>query len=715
MIENHWVNSIESHPILDWKNETKETIKDSNHSCKSLLSYQNGDVYITNNHKIRTCNLRDFKRSLEDKTQPTYKNLVTSDTKFDQTLINQSGSILALYNENEISVAVLKSDMNSNSSITCNTVYVGEKYYSKDSYVKIVKVLWHPLSAKSSHLMVLTSNGMLRMFNVLVDLEEPEQCFSLCQKDTPGKIGGKAFGLNVEKYHARTFTLGTFNSVKDGWSIVTVYGLLESGDLVSICPVLPNDSRISLDWVKETIATTTSEWNLSNKEDSVIASNFYWALKWLTDIQENYHPERSVIRPLQDREPLRSAPWNIEPESVYGLEKFGIPVQLSVTHTAISPIITLAFDSGNLVLGLVMQTVLPVWVTDKSQFEIIYSLTVHEVITVSSGFSSNIDLYCDRHLVDTIFYRSANGIYQIQLDIGRYLDESQLIDVEKPLASVRQLIDTGNDVITGFQIISDLTLGPSYICLVSTGQLIADLIFKVHNQQKAVQTVDPKNVKTLSDFDYSALDCVAKMSTLSTKSKPYPEFIDKESFKKVGENIVETRKKIQIIVSGFAKLKQRVEELENAQTSQAETTVKVEEQILRLKTKSTEVTKRFKELKSRNEIQYQRITTILEILYDLTQPKLSSQEIKWFKEMTMMNNEFENHHKPTVEHLKKRIASIDTTEEKDNQFEIVLGTQQVRDVQRNLKEESEELKSLTKRIATMNLMVDNLLAQNENK
>ncbi|KAJ2995071.1 putative 28S rRNA (cytosine-C(5))-methyltransferase [Globomyces sp. JEL0801] len=422
--------------------------------------------------------------------------------------------------------------------------------------------------------------------------------------------------------------------------------------------------------------------------------------------------ERSVIRPLQDREPLRSAPWNIEPESVYGLEKFGIPVQLSVTHTAISPIITLAFDSGNLVLGLVMQTVLPVWVTDKSQFEIIYSLTVHEVITVSSGFSSNIDLYCDRHLVDTIFYRSTNGIYQIQLDIGRYLDESQLIDVEKPLASVRQLIDTGNDVITGFQIISDLTLGPSYICLVSTGQLIADLIFKVHNQQKAVQTVDPKNVKTLSDFDYSALDCVAKMSTLSTKSKPYPEFIDKESFKKVGENIVETRKKIQIIVSGFAKLKQRVEELENAQTSQAETTVKVEEQILRLKTKSTEVTKRFKELKSRNEIQYQRITTILEILYDLTQPKLSSQEIKWFQEMTMMNNEFENHHKPT---LKKRIAGIDTTEEKDNQFEIVLGTQQVRDVQRNLKEESEELKSLTKRIATMNLMVDNLLAQNENK
>lgn len=42
---------------------------------------------------------------------------------------------------------------------------------------RIVKVAWHPLSATNSHLLVLSSNGILRMFNVSVDLEEAEQTY----------------------------------------------------------------------------------------------------------------------------------------------------------------------------------------------------------------------------------------------------------------------------------------------------------------------------------------------------------------------------------------------------------------------------------------------------------------------------------------------------------------------------------------------------------
>jgi hypothetical protein len=47
---------------------------------------------------------------------------------------------------------------------------VGLKYFKVS---KIIQIEWHPLS--DSHLMVLTSNGILRMFNVEKDIEDPEQ------------------------------------------------------------------------------------------------------------------------------------------------------------------------------------------------------------------------------------------------------------------------------------------------------------------------------------------------------------------------------------------------------------------------------------------------------------------------------------------------------------------------------------------------------------
>ena len=71
--------------------------------------------------------------------------------------------------------STIAQSINGGNTSSTNCWFVGSTIYSKPDNGKICKILWHPLSSTNSHLLVLSSNGILRMFNLAQDIEEPEQ------------------------------------------------------------------------------------------------------------------------------------------------------------------------------------------------------------------------------------------------------------------------------------------------------------------------------------------------------------------------------------------------------------------------------------------------------------------------------------------------------------------------------------------------------------
>ncbi|KAJ3358921.1 hypothetical protein HDU91_005064 [Kappamyces sp. JEL0680] len=180
---------------------------------------------------------------------------------------------------------------------------IGPKCFASDSkFFSIVQAAWHPLSATSSHLLILTSNGILRMFNVSVDVDEPEQ-WQVTRSDTFGTAepSRKGFGPNMEEYEAVGFSLGALHD-GGGWGCLTVTAVLASGDTVGVCPVLPNEASLSIDWLRGTLEATTTEWKAAETDqtDSRQLGKYYWMKRYLEELMDCHRDASSVYyRPLR--------------------------------------------------------------------------------------------------------------------------------------------------------------------------------------------------------------------------------------------------------------------------------------------------------------------------------------------------------------------------------------------------------------------------------
>ncbi|KAJ1798138.1 hypothetical protein LPJ59_002694, partial [Coemansia sp. RSA 2399] len=152
--------------------------------------------------------------------------------------------------------------------------------------MRVVDVLWHHLSASDSHLLVLHATGTIKIFDVSEDLDSPEQIVSLFGAK---EAGSSAFAMS----HAVSFCLGSNTSA--GWSRVTVFVLTNTGDLYSLCPVLPRRCCIEREWLEgllESAELDVREWQAEEYEASERVytppelANARAAVKWLEQVLE---------------------------------------------------------------------------------------------------------------------------------------------------------------------------------------------------------------------------------------------------------------------------------------------------------------------------------------------------------------------------------------------------------------------------------------------
>ncbi|KAK9124483.1 hypothetical protein Sjap_014085 [Stephania japonica] len=149
--------------------------------------------------------------------------------------INRNGSALLISGSEGLRVMYLfgKTSAKDN-AIICKTISVGSKiYFEKTSPIRTIQASWHPYS--ETHLGVLSSDSVFRLFDLSSNLEKAEQEFYL-QPVEPGKCS------NAASICAVGFSFGGEHL----WDRFTVFFLFSDGSIYLLCPIVPFGRLVQL-------------------------------------------------------------------------------------------------------------------------------------------------------------------------------------------------------------------------------------------------------------------------------------------------------------------------------------------------------------------------------------------------------------------------------------------------------------------------------------
>ncbi|KAG6837957.1 hypothetical protein H0H93_008351 [Arthromyces matolae] len=117
------------------------------------------------------------------------------------------------------------------------SVQVGQFYHSTNSAAPIAKIEWHPWGEAGSTLMVMTTDGKLREYDISTDTDEPQQILSFF----PDRKTNSIIASDNSEREISSFTLGKGRA---DWGPLTLYAVTKSGDVYSICPYLPQNASL---------------------------------------------------------------------------------------------------------------------------------------------------------------------------------------------------------------------------------------------------------------------------------------------------------------------------------------------------------------------------------------------------------------------------------------------------------------------------------------
>lgn len=108
----------------------------------------------------------------------------------------------------------------------------------------MAQVLWHPLGANSSSLLVLTNDSILREYSINEDVEEPAQTLSFSNKSLAERsaAGGRRGGFSSDDLDEETAVGLCTGAGEADWGPLTLFGLMANGDIKALCPFLPKKS-----------------------------------------------------------------------------------------------------------------------------------------------------------------------------------------------------------------------------------------------------------------------------------------------------------------------------------------------------------------------------------------------------------------------------------------------------------------------------------------
>ncbi|KAF9008902.1 hypothetical protein BDQ17DRAFT_1349165 [Cyathus striatus] len=284
------------------------------HSFTSLDPAHDGPLPQEDARQIRITSLTDAR--LHNTSPKTYKTLHTPNIQFEihQIALNPTGKLLAVAGAFQVAVVVLPRTGFTrlvSETIDSKSLQVGQFYHSAANSAPIAKVDWHPWGEAGSTLLVMTIDGKLREYDISVDSEEPQQVLSFVSERK-----SKSFvAEDPAEREAASFVLGKGRA---DWGPLTMYAVMRSGDIYSICPYVPQNASIPSSYIRslecfiaakqEFLAQGSSSSSFSTKNLSLI---YDYQQKYVSSLVKQLPP--NTIFPSPSRSVLIHPPTSIKP------------------------------------------------------------------------------------------------------------------------------------------------------------------------------------------------------------------------------------------------------------------------------------------------------------------------------------------------------------------------------------------------------------------
>ncbi|KAJ3550617.1 hypothetical protein NMY22_g347 [Coprinellus aureogranulatus] len=201
--------------------------------------------------------------------------------------LNPNGKLLAVAGARQVAVVVMPRAGYSRlipDLVECKAVHVGQFYHASEDSSPVAKIDWHPWGEAGSTLLIMTIDGKFREYDISVDTEEPQQVLSF--------VPPKKSSFAVEDESEREVTSFTLGKGRADWGPLTVYALMKSGDIYSVCPYLPQNAAIPTAYVHSLECFISAKQEYLSQESSSSDSR----LSTLYDYQSKY--VNSLIKQL---------------------------------------------------------------------------------------------------------------------------------------------------------------------------------------------------------------------------------------------------------------------------------------------------------------------------------------------------------------------------------------------------------------------------------
>ncbi|KNC87536.1 hypothetical protein SARC_00360 [Sphaeroforma arctica JP610] len=290
-------------------------------------------------------------------------------------------------------------------------ICIGRRLHKNLPHVTIRSAQWHTLSRHGGHVLVLTSDGYVRLYNlarVLRDEYTKQAYIDECEMEVAVCTGNDTRSVV-------SMSLPTTGKVtaSRGWASMAARVLLSDGSITTLCPVVPKDCNLCWDDVlqmQEGIAEL-SELQQNPSTQRKLAITSAWVDK-LAEQLTQADGESSDDHTLQclTAPALRSPVQRVEARpsgNVDSAQELGEPCSLFVPSE--SPLVcVVGYKSGEIRVLMSVTPLCGLWGTEVKTDDI---FTMERILVGNSAVS----LYEDQIHHDRFFAANEHGVFRIVL------------------------------------------------------------------------------------------------------------------------------------------------------------------------------------------------------------------------------------------------------------------------------------------------------------
>lgn len=373
--EVEWL-PLQNHPVFTTTNGDNATPHQSIHeTARNLMAWDRASrLYFWDSDKqcLHRISIRlgepDSSSILAASPSKVLHADIDLDFAVNKISINRNGSAILLTGSDGLYIMYLYGRNSTKSdAIICRTVSVGSRiYFSSSNVIRALQVSWHPYS--DTHLGILSSDSVFRLFDLSSDLGKPEQEYYL-QPVESGRSRSAASICPVD------FSFGGDHL----WDRFSVFVLFSDGSVYVLCPVVPFGSVYRWESIVE-IYTDAQTFGLKST-DSRAVSNSNLAITWLKatfpelarQAEEGGNLSALKARPnalfdasLALQGPLQKVCHGEEKGlAIRGAECEGRAVSFLYNSVSKDSILVTAWSGGQLQIDALVDEIQPVWIVNS--------------------------------------------------------------------------------------------------------------------------------------------------------------------------------------------------------------------------------------------------------------------------------------------------------------------------------------------------------------